>query len=123
VQMLDTQGIVSSLIYFAIIISALVIAWLNRRHRLSAVMLAYLTFYLVMCLLNANIDLPENIALFFLPVALILFENERVRMAAEPAVSAGLTNARRNRASAVPRANAAALSPRAMTTRQSGDNG
>ncbi len=81
VQLLATQGIIASLIYFVIILAVLALAWRNRRDHLSSVMLAYLTFYLVMCLFNANIDLPENVALFFLPVAIVLHQNRQLQNA------------------------------------------
>ena len=42
-------------------------------------MLAYLVFYLTFCLLNANIDLRENVSLFFITVALILHQNRERR--------------------------------------------
>jgi O-antigen ligase len=78
VQLLVTQGVIASFLYFAIIAVSALIAWRNRRDRLSAVMLAYLTFYVVMCLFNANIDLVENVAMFFIPVALILHQNREL---------------------------------------------
>jgi len=87
IQLLVTQGVIASLLYFAIIGVSALIAWRNRRDRLSAVMLAYLTFYVVMCLFNANIDLVENVAMFFVPIALILHENRELSLAAETPVS------------------------------------
>jgi hypothetical protein len=89
IQLLDTQGIIASLIYFAIIIAVLALAWRNRRDHLSSVMLAYLTFYLVMCFFNANIDLPENVALFFLPVAIVLHQHRQLWGVARSQTAAG----------------------------------
>lgn len=93
VQMLVTQGIVPSAFYFAIIALSLAIGWRNRRDNLSSVMLAYLTFYLVMCLFNANIDLPENIALFFLPVALIVYQNRKLYLSRASRTAQGAVEA------------------------------
>lgn len=81
VQLLVTQGIVASLLFFAIIGFAGAMAWRNRRDRPSAVMLAYLTFYLVFCFFNTNIDAFENVALFAVAVALILHQNRTLRHA------------------------------------------
>jgi hypothetical protein len=75
IQLLVTQGVIASVLYFSIIAVTLIIAWRNRRDRLSSVMLAYLVFYVVMCLFNANIDLTDNVAMFFVPVALVLHQN------------------------------------------------
>ena len=75
VQLLVTQGLIASGLYFAIIGLAVFIAWRNRRDRLSSVMLAYLVFYFTFCLLNANVDLRENVSLFFITVAIVLYQN------------------------------------------------
>ena len=76
VQLLVTQGVIASGLYFAIIGLAVFIAWRNRLDRLSSVMLAYLVFYFTFCLLNANVDLRENVSLFFITVAIILRQNK-----------------------------------------------
>ena len=55
-------------------------------------MLAYLTFYLVFCLFNTNIDAFENQALFAVAVALILHQNRTHQE--EATASAALVNAR-----------------------------
>jgi hypothetical protein len=81
VQILVTQGAVAGAFYFAIIIATLAVAWRNRSDRLSGVMLAYLVFYLTFCLLDANIDLPENICLFYVAVAVVLHQNRELRLA------------------------------------------
>ena len=88
IQLLDTQGLVASLIYFVIIVAVLALAWRNRRDPLSSVMFAYLIFYLVMCLFNANIDLPENVAFFFLPIAIILHQHRQLWAARKGRTSA-----------------------------------
>jgi hypothetical protein len=75
VQMLDIQGIIASLLYFAVLAMALFIAGKNRRDSTSAVMLAYLAFYLVFCLFNTNIDQYENQALLAVTLGLILHQN------------------------------------------------
>jgi len=82
VQLLSTQGIVASLLLFAVMGVTCLIAWRNRTDQLSAVMLAYLTFYLVFCLFNTTIDQFENIALFPVAVALILHQNRTLQEAA-----------------------------------------
>ena len=69
--------------------AAIYIAWRNRRDRLSGVMLAYLVFYLSFCLLNANIDLPENVSLFFVCVAIVLHRNAAASLVAEPEAQPG----------------------------------
>lgn len=85
VQFLVTQGAIASALYFVIIGATLLIAWRNRHDRLSSVMLAYLIFYLTFCLLNANIDLRENVSLFFIGVALVLHGNRERLLLVEPA--------------------------------------
>jgi O-Antigen ligase len=85
VQLLVTQGIVASLLFLVIIGLAGSIAWRNRRDQLSAVMLAYLTFYLVFCLFNTNIYSLENVALLFVAVALILHQNRTLQADTAPA--------------------------------------
>jgi hypothetical protein len=86
VQLLVTQGVVASALYFALIGAAVFMAWRNRNDHLSGLMLAYLVFYLTFCLLNANIDLRENVSLFYIAVALILQANRSLALEAEPAV-------------------------------------
>ena len=85
VQLLVTQGVIASGLYFAIIGICLFLAWRNRRDRLSSVMLAYLVFYLTFCLLNANIDLRENVSLFFITVAIVLHQNRERALLLKPA--------------------------------------
>jgi len=85
VQLLVTQGVIASLIYFAIIGVSAMLAWRNRQDRLSSVMLAYLAFYFTFCLLNANVDLRENVSLFFITVALILHQNRERALALQTA--------------------------------------
>jgi O-antigen ligase len=75
VQLLVTQGAIASGLYFAIMGVTLLIAWKNRSDRLSALMAAYLVFYLTFCLFNPNIDNRENVALFCISVALVLHAN------------------------------------------------
>lgn len=77
VQLLVAQGIVATVLYLAPIAVVLWLGWRNRSDRQSSVMLAYLTFFLVFCLLNANIDSIENVALLYVPMALILDANRR----------------------------------------------
>ena len=85
VQLLVTQGVIAAGLYFAIIGASLFLAWRNRRDHLSAFMLSYLVFYLTFCLLNANIDLRENVSLFYIAVALVLYGNSRLALTAERA--------------------------------------
>jgi hypothetical protein len=87
VQLLVTQGVIAAGLYFAIIGATLFIAWRNRHDRLSGVMLAYLVFYLTFCLLNANIDLRENVSLFFISVALVLHQNAALAAEAAPSLA------------------------------------
>ena len=75
VQRLVTQGIIASLLFFAIVALSALIAWRNRRDETSAVCLSYLTFYLVFSLFNAEIDLLETQALFAVAIAIILHQN------------------------------------------------
>ncbi len=88
VQLLVTQGVIASGILFAIIGLAGFLAWRNRRDRLSSVLLAYLVFYFAFCLLNANVDLRENVSLYFITVALILHQNRERSLLLRAAVSA-----------------------------------
>jgi hypothetical protein len=86
VQLLVTQGTIATLLYLAPVIITIGLAWRNRNHAEGAVMLAYLTFYLVFCLFNTNIDQIENVALLYVPMALILDVHRRAVLAAGPAV-------------------------------------
>jgi hypothetical protein len=83
VQLLVTQGVIAAGLYFAIIGASLLLAWRNRKDHLTGFTLAYLVFYLTFCLLNANIDLRENVSLFYISVALVLFANRRLALATE----------------------------------------
>ena len=84
-QLLVTQGIVASLMLFAIMGFTGLVGWRNRGDSLSAVGLAYLTFYLVFCLFNTNIDQLENLALFGVAVGVILHQNRTLQEAADMA--------------------------------------
>ena len=75
VQLLTIQGLVASLLLFAVMGGSLAIAWKNRRDPPSAVMLAYLTFYLTFSLFNTTIDQLENLALFGVAAGFILHRN------------------------------------------------
>jgi len=77
VQLLVTQGVVATLLFLALIAVSMWISWRNRAHRLSAVMLSYLVFYVVFCLFNTNIESPENYAFFAVCIGLILHDNRR----------------------------------------------
>jgi len=90
VQLLVTQGVIAAGLYFAIIGASLFLAWRNRGDHLSAFMLSYLVFYLTFCLLNANIDLRENVSLFYIAVALVLYGNSRLALASERASVSGV---------------------------------
>ncbi len=92
VQLLDTQGIVASLLLFSVFGVSVSIAWRNRRDQTSTAMLAYLTFYLVFCLFNTNIDQFENQALLSVAVAMILHQNRSLQ---EASAGAGATPGRR----------------------------
>jgi O-antigen ligase len=79
IQLLGQQGIVGFTLFASIIIATARIGWGNRRSDpMSAVMLAYLAFYLLFCLFNTNLLNISNIALLSLPVALILWRNARL---------------------------------------------
>jgi hypothetical protein len=76
IQTLDKQGWVSASLLFILIAAVLWVGWRTRTHsRLGRVMTVYLVFYLTFCLFNTNIDAVENVTLFALAVALILFAN------------------------------------------------
>jgi hypothetical protein len=76
IQALDEQGWISALLLFAVIGSVLRIGWsLRRKDRIASVMTTYLVFYLVFCLFNTSFDSIENISLFALAAALILYSN------------------------------------------------
>lgn len=76
-QLLVTQGAIATALYLAPVAVVVVLAWRNRQEPQSSVMLAYLTFYLVFCLFNTNIDSVENVALLYVPMALVLDVNRR----------------------------------------------
>ena len=76
IQLLGQQGIVGFACFAGLIAATARIAWRNRRRdRLSAVMLAYLAFYLIFCLFNTNLLNVDNVFLLVVPVALILAQN------------------------------------------------
>lgn len=81
VQRLVTQGLIGSALFFAVLGITIAIGWRNRREQASAFCLSYLTFYLVFCFFNANIDLRENQALFAVVVAMILYQNRTLQEA------------------------------------------
>jgi hypothetical protein len=85
VQLLVTQGVVATGLYLAPVAVVFVLAWRNRAERQSSVMLAYLSFYMMFCLLNTNIDSIENVALLYVPMALVLDVNRRLCLARESA--------------------------------------
>jgi hypothetical protein len=115
VQLLVTQGAIASLLYFAIIGFSVFLAWRNRSDRLSSVLLAYLVFYFTFCLLNANVDLRENVSLFFITVALVLHQNRERALALQAARRGNAGEARGNEAAALapPAAAHAPAGPRA----------
>lgn len=82
-QLLVTQGVVATALYLAPVAVVVVLAWRNRTEPQSSVMLAYLTFYLVFCLFNTNIDSVENVALLYVSMALVLDVNRRLCLAEE----------------------------------------
>jgi hypothetical protein len=84
VELLVTQGVVASLLLFSVIGVTAAIAWRNRADGTSAVMLSYMTFYLVVCAFNTTFDQYENFALLPVAIALILHQN-RVLTGASPA--------------------------------------
>ena len=89
VQLLVTQGIVASLLFFSIVGLTGAIAWRNRRDGTSAVMFSYLVFYLVVCSFNTTIDQYENVALLPVAVALILHQNRVLRADTVASVAPG----------------------------------
>lgn len=84
IMALNTQGWLSAGLLFALVGSVLVTGWTVRRHsRLGLAMTVYLVFYLVFCLFNTNFVSLENISLFALAVALVLYANKQWRERAE----------------------------------------
>ena len=80
IQTLDKQGVVVAGLIFALIVYVMVIGWsIRRRSRLAGAMTAYLVFYLAFCLFNTNFDSVENVTLFALAVALVLYANKDSR--------------------------------------------
>ena len=76
IQLLGQQGIVAFILFAGMIIATARIGWRNRRNDpMSAVMLGYLTFYLLFCLFNTNLLNINNVVLLILPIALILARN------------------------------------------------
>ena len=76
IQALDEQGWISAGLLFAAIGSVLWLGWsLRRKDRIASVMTTYLVFYLAFCLFNTSFGSIENITLFALPAALILYTN------------------------------------------------
>ena len=73
VQLLVQEGIVGFGIWFTLLTLLLGIAFKNaRRDHPSAVLAAYVVFYLGFCLFNANFYLTNNILLLVAPLGLIL---------------------------------------------------
>lgn len=82
VQILGQQGIVGFAFIAAILAATVRIAWRHRgRDRMSAVMLACLSFYLVFNLFNTTITNPWNIMLLAVPVGIILNRNDALTLA------------------------------------------
>jgi O-antigen ligase len=79
VQLLGQQGIIAFAFFMGMIASAVAVAWAGRRDRASAVMLAYLAYYLVFCLFNTSLLNANNILLLILPLAMILSRNALLR--------------------------------------------
>lgn len=76
IELLGQQGIVGFALFAGMIVATARIGWRNRRDDpMSAVMLAYLSFYLVYCLFNTNLLNTNNVVMLILPVALILARN------------------------------------------------
>ena len=73
---LNKQGWIAAVLLFMLIGTVLWVGWTARaRSRLGRVMTAYVLFYLVYCLFNTNFDATENVTLFALAVAMILYAN------------------------------------------------
>jgi hypothetical protein len=73
---LDTQGWVSAGLLVALVADIMAAGWTVRRHsRLGLAMSVYLVFYLAFCLFNTSFESLENISLFAIAVALVLYAN------------------------------------------------
>jgi O-antigen ligase len=89
VQLLGQQGIVATAFFLLMLAATAVVGWVNqRRDRTSAVMLAYLAYYLVFCLFNTSLINVNNVLLLIVPLALILVRNAALARGGEPEVDA-----------------------------------
>ncbi len=85
VQLLAEQGIVGFAFFAAISYALARIAWRNRKaDRISAVMLAYLAFYLIFNLFNTNLMNQWNVLLLAVPAGVILQQNALLQTASLP---------------------------------------
>lgn len=76
IQLLGQQGILGSILFIGMIAATARIGWRNRRDDpMSAVMLAYLAFYLLFCLFNTILLYANNVVLLCIPIAVILTRN------------------------------------------------
>jgi O-antigen ligase len=88
IQLLGQQGIVGFTLVTGLFVATAGIGWRNRQaDPVSAVMLAYLVFYLVFCFFNTNLLNINNVALLILPIALILARNAALTEAPDSAAS------------------------------------
>jgi O-antigen ligase len=75
IQLLGQQGIVGFAFFAGLVVATARIGWRNRRDRVSAVMLAYLAFYLIFCLFNTNLLSLDNVMLLIVAAGVILAQN------------------------------------------------
>ena len=86
IQLLGQQGVVGFALFMALVATTARIAWRNRRRdRMSAVMLAYLAFYLIFCLFNTSLLNTNNSFLLMVPIAVILSCNAALAASAKAA--------------------------------------
>jgi O-antigen ligase len=79
VQLLVKEGLVGFLAWSALLALALRAAFRNAQHdHASAVLGAYVVFYLVFCLFNANFYMSNNIVLLTAPLGLIVWRDRVV---------------------------------------------
>jgi len=80
VQLLDAEGLVGFLAWSSLLVIILATAFRNaRRDHGSAVLGAYVAFYLTFCLFNTNFYMSQNVVLLVAPLGLILWRDRLVK--------------------------------------------
>lgn len=75
-QLLVKEGVVGTLVWFALLALCLSASFRNaRRDQMSAVLGAYLVFYLTFCFFNANFYMTNNVMFLTAPMGLILWRD------------------------------------------------